>query len=72
MSADCCGHDEGRIEREEYGRYGNPTVRAAENRPSSKLVPQSRSIAIINSTRSSELSPSSSSVVSGLTVRFCA
>ncbi|MBL8112949.1 MAG: aminotransferase class I/II-fold pyridoxal phosphate-dependent enzyme [Acidobacteria bacterium] len=25
-------HFEGRIEREEYGRYGNPTVRAAEKR----------------------------------------
>lgn len=27
-----CDHFEGQIEREEYGRYGNPTVRAAEEK----------------------------------------
>ena len=29
-TAELCDHFEHRIEREEYGRYGNPTVRAAE------------------------------------------
>jgi cystathionine gamma-synthase len=31
-SAEIKDHFEGRIEREEYGRYGNPTVRAAEEK----------------------------------------
>ena len=31
-SAELRDHFEGRIEREEYGRYGNPTVRAAEKK----------------------------------------
>ncbi|MEO8877981.1 MAG: PLP-dependent aspartate aminotransferase family protein [Polyangiaceae bacterium] len=31
-SAEIKDHFEGRIEREEYGRYGNPTVRAAERK----------------------------------------
>ncbi len=31
-SAELRDHFEGRIEREEYGRYGNPTVRAAEQK----------------------------------------
>jgi len=30
--AELADHFEGRIEREEYGRYGNPTVRAAERK----------------------------------------
>jgi len=30
--AEIADHFEGRIEREEYGRYGNPTVRAAEKK----------------------------------------
>ena len=30
--AELADHFEGRIEREEYGRYGNPTVRAAEKK----------------------------------------
>ena len=30
--AELADHFEGRIEREEYGRYGNPTVRAAEQK----------------------------------------
>src|SRR5688572_4272908 len=31
-TAELSDHFEGRIEREEYGRYGNPTVRAAEKK----------------------------------------
>jgi cystathionine beta-lyase/cystathionine gamma-synthase len=31
-SAEIADHFEGRVEREEYGRYGNPTVRAAEQK----------------------------------------
>ncbi len=31
-TADLIDYHEGRVEREEYGRYGNPTVRAAEAR----------------------------------------
>ncbi len=31
-TAELCDHFEGRIERDEYGRYGNPTVRAAERK----------------------------------------
>lgn len=31
-TAELCDHFEHRIEREEYGRYGNPTVRAAEQK----------------------------------------
>src|SRR5688572_4305941 len=30
--ADLCDHFEGRTTREEYGRYGNPTVHAAERK----------------------------------------
>src|SRR5689334_16891146 len=29
-TAELCDHFEGRLSREEYGRYGNPTVRTAE------------------------------------------
>jgi cystathionine gamma-synthase len=31
-TAELCDHFEGRIEREEYGRYGNPTQRVAERK----------------------------------------
>jgi cystathionine gamma-synthase len=31
-TAELCDHFEGKIERDEYGRYGNPTVRAAEQK----------------------------------------
>jgi cystathionine gamma-synthase len=31
-TAELCDHFEGRIEREEYGRYGNPTQRVAEQK----------------------------------------
>ena len=31
-SAEIADHFEGRVEREEYGRYGNPTIRAAEQK----------------------------------------
>ena len=31
-TADLCDHFEGRSDREEYGRYGNPSVRAAEKK----------------------------------------
>lgn len=31
-TAELCDYFEGKIEREEYGRYGNPTVRAAEQK----------------------------------------
>ncbi len=31
-SSEIADHFEGRVEREEYGRYGNPTVRAAEQK----------------------------------------
>jgi cystathionine gamma-synthase len=31
-TAELCDHFEGKIEREEYGRYGNPAVRAAEQK----------------------------------------
>lgn len=41
-SAELRDHFEGRVQREEYGRYGNPTVRAAERKLA--LLDQPRSV----------------------------
>ena len=47
-SAELRDHFEGRVQREEYGRYGNPTVRAAERKLA--LLEQPRTVGVAGET----------------------